>query len=145
MMMPSIFGEDLLNDWMDFSFPDIDKKLYGKRANQIMKTDVKETDTGYEVDIDLPGFKKEDVKAELHDGYLNISAKKSNDNDEKDNDGNIIRRERYSGSCSRSFYVGDDIKQEDIKASYNNGELIITLPKEAPKQVETKSNFIPIE
>ena len=95
--------------------------------------------------MEVPGFAKEDISIELHDGYLNISAKKSNDNDEKDNDGNIIRRERYSGSCSRSFYVGDNIKQEDIKASYNNGELIITLPKNAPKEIDTSSKYIPID
>lgn len=95
--------------------------------------------------MEVPGFAKEDISIELHDGYLNISAKKSNDNDEKDNDGNIIRRERYSGSCSRSFYVGDDIKQEDIKASYNNGELIITLPKNAPREIDTSSKYIPID
>ncbi|WP_143357579.1 Hsp20/alpha crystallin family protein, partial [Erysipelatoclostridium sp. An15] len=99
----------------------------------------------YQLEMEVPGFAKEDISIELHDGYLNISAKKSNDNDEKDNDGNIIRRERYSGSCSRSFYVGDDIKQEDIKASYNNGELIITLPKNAPKEIDTSSKYIPID
>ena len=103
MMMPSIFGEDLFNDWMDFSFPDIDRKLYGKRADQIMKTDVKEKDTEYEVDIDLPGFKKEDVKAELKDGYLTIRAAKGVDREEKKEDGKYIRKERYSGKKSRSY------------------------------------------
>ena len=95
MMMPSIFGRDFFDDWMDLSFPDIDKKLYGNSANQIMNTDVKETDNGYEVDIDLPGFKKEDVKAELHDGYLTISAAKNVNNDEKKEDGKYIRKERF--------------------------------------------------
>ena len=144
MMMPSIFGEDLFNDWMDFSFPDIDKKLYGKRANQIMKTDVKETDTGYEVDIDLPGFKKEDVKAELHDGYLTISAAKNVNQDEKKEDGKYIRKERFSGNMSRSFYVGEDITQEDIHAKYEDGILRLTVPKKEEKKVEQK-NYINIE
>ena len=144
MMMPSIFGEDLLNDWMDFSFPDIDKKLYGKRANQIMKTDVKETDTGYEVDIDLPGFKKEDVKAELHDGYLTISAAKNVNQDEKKEDGKYIRKERFSGNMSRSFYVGENVTQEDIHAKYEDGILRLTVPKKEEKKVEQK-NYINIE
>ena len=144
MMMPSIFGEDLLNDWMDFSLPDIDKKLYGKRANQIMKTDVKETDTGYEVDIDLPGFKKEDVKAELHDGYLTISAAKNVNQDEKKEDGKYIRKERFSGNMSRSFYVGENITQEDIHAKYEDGILRLTVPKKEEKKVEQK-NYINIE
>ena len=144
MMMPSIFGEDLFNDWMDFSFPDIDKKLYGKRANQIMKTDVKETDTGYEVDIDLPGFKKEDVKAELHDGYLTISAAKNVNQDEKKEDGKYIRKERFSGNMSRSFYVGENITQEDIHAKYEDGILRLTVPKKEEKKVEQK-NYINIE
>ena len=103
MMMPSIFGGDLFNDWMDFSFPDIDKKLYGKRAGRIMKTDVKEKENEYEVDIDLPGFKKEDVKAELKDGYLTISAAKGLDHEEEKKDGKYIRKERYSGNMSRGL------------------------------------------
>ena len=144
MMMPSIFGEDLFNDWMDFSFPDIDKKLYGKRANQIMKTDVKETDKGYEVDIDLPGFKKEDVKAELHDGYLTISAAKNVNQNEKKEDGKYIRKERFSGNMSRSFYVGENITQEDIHAKYEDGILRLTVPKKEEKKVEQK-NYINIE
>ena len=129
---------------MDFSFPDIDKKLYGKRANQIMKTDVKETDTGYEVDIDLPGFKKEDVKAELHDGYLTISAAKNVNQDEKKEDGKYIRKERFSGNMSRSFYVGENITQEDIHAKYEDGILRLTVPKKEEKKVEQK-NYINIE
>lgn len=115
------------------------------RTANLMKTDVKEIGDKYQLEMEVPGFAKEDISIELRDGYLNISAKKSNNNDEKDNDGNIIRRERYSGSCSRSFYVGDNIKQEDIKASYNNGELIITLPKKAPKEIDTSSKHISID
>ena len=108
MLMPSIFGENLFDDWMDFSFPDIDKTLYGKHAKNMMKTDVKETDQGYEVAIDLPGFKKDEIKLELNDGYLTISAEKGLDKDEKDKENRYIRRERYAGSMSRSFYVGGE-------------------------------------
>ena len=144
MMMPSIFGEDLFNDWMDFSFPDIDRKLYGKRADRIMKTDVKEKDTEYEVDIDLPGFKKEDVKAELKDGYLTICAAKGTDREEKKEDGKYIRKERYSGNMSRSFYVGKNVTQEDIHAKFEDGILKLTVPKKEAKKVEEK-NYITIE
>lgn len=144
MMMPSIFGEDLFNDWMDFSFPDIDRKLYGKRADQIMKTDVKEKDTEYEVDIDLPGFKKEDVKAELKDGYLTIRAAKGVDREEKKEDGKYIRKERYSGNMSRSFYVGKNVTQEDIHAKFEDGILKLTILKKEAKKVEEKS-YITIE
>lgn len=120
MLMPSIFGENLFNDdWMDFSFPDVDKALYGKHAKNVMKTDVKETDNSYEVDIDLPGFKKDEIEAKLENGYLTISAAKGLDKEEKEEkDGKYIRKERYSGAMSRSFYVGDELKQEDIKAKY---------------------------
>ena len=144
MMMPSIFGEDLFNDWMDFSFPDIDKKLYGKRAGRIMKTDVKEKENEYEVDIDLPGFKKEDVKAELKDGYLTISAAKGLDHEEEKKDGKYIRKERYSGNMSRTFYVGENITQEDIHAKYEDGILKLTVPKKEEKKQEEK-NYITIE
>ena len=106
MLMPSIFGENLFNDWMDFSFPqvaDVDKELYGKHAKNMMKTDVKETENGYEVAIDLPGFKKDEVKIHLDHGYLTIAAAKGLDKDEEDKKGKYIRRERYAGSMSRSF------------------------------------------
>src|SRR5699024_1560807 len=106
MLMPSIFGEDLFNDW--FSFPDFDKKYYGKNTDQVMKTDIKEKDKEYEVDIELPGYKKEDVKAELKDGYLTISAAKNVSTEDKKEDGKYIRKERFSGNVSRSFYVGED-------------------------------------
>ena len=119
MMMPSIFGGNLFNDdWMDFSFPDIDKELYGKHAKNLMKTDVKEKDGNYEVAIDLPGFKKDEITAELKDGYLTISAAKGLDKDEKDKEGKYIRRERYAGNMSRSFYVGDQVTEDDIHPKY---------------------------
>ena len=145
MMMPSIFGGNLFNDdWMDFSFPDIDKELYGKHAKNLMKTDVKEKDGNYEVAIDLPGFKKDEITAELKDGYLTISAAKGLDKDEKDKEGHYIRRERYAGSMTRSFYVGNAVTEEDIKAKYEDGILSLSIPKKDPKAVEAKK-YIAIE
>ena len=138
MLMPSIFGENLFNDdWMDFSFPDVDKMLYGKHAKNVMKTDVKETDNSYEVDIDLPGFKKDEIDVQLDNGYLSISAAKGLDKEEKDKEGKYIRKERYAGSMSRSFYVGDAITEDDIKAKYESGILRLSIPKKEAKQVET--------
>ena len=145
MLMPSIFGENLFNDdWMDFGFPEVDKALYGKHANNVMKTDVKETDTGYEVDIDFPGFKKDEINAQLDNGYLTISAAKGLDKDEKDKKGKYIRKERYAGAMSRSFYVGEGITQEDIKAKYEDGILRLSVPKKEAKAVENKK-YIAIE
>ena len=142
---PSIFGENLFNDdWMDFGFPEVDKALYGKHAGNVMKTDVKETDTGYEVDIDLPGFKKDEINAQLDNGYLTISAAKGLDKDEKDKKGKYIRKERYAGAMSRSFYVGEGITQEDIKAKYEDGILRLSVPKKEAKAVENKK-YIAIE
>ena len=143
MLMPSIFGENLFNDdWMDFSFPDVDKELYGKHAKNVMKTDVRETDTGYEVDIDLPGFKKDEINAHLENGYLTISAAKGLDKEEKDEKkGKYIRKERYAGSMSRSFYVGEDITESDVKAKYEDGILRLSVPKKEPKKVETKKSI----
>lgn len=145
MLMPNIFGENLFNDdWMDFGFPEVDKALYGKHANNVMKTDVKETDTGYEVDIDLPGFKKGEINAQLDNGYLTISAAKGLDKDEKDKKGKYIRKERYAGAMSRSFYVGEGVTQEDIKAKYEDGILRLSVPKKEAKAVENKK-YIAIE
>ena len=145
MLMPSIFGENLFNDdWMNFGFPEVDKALYGKHAGNVMKTDVKETDTGYEVDIDLPGFKKDEINAKLEDGYLTISAAKGLDKDEKDKKGKYIRKERYAGSMSRSFYVGEGVTEEDIKAKYEDGILRLVVPKKDAKAVENKK-YIAIE
>ena len=145
MLMPSIFGENLFNDdWMDFGFPEVDKALYGKHAGHVMKTDVKETDAGYEVDIDLPGFKKDEISAKLDDGYLTISASKGLDKDEKNKEGKYIRKERYAGAMSRSFYVGGDVTEEDIKAKYEDGILRLSIPKKEAKAVESKK-YIAIE
>ena len=144
MLMPSIFGENLFNDdWMNFGFPEVDKALYGKHAGHEMKTDVRETEAGYEVDIDLPGFKKDEINVELNNGYLSISAAKGLDKEEK-KEGKYIRKERYAGSMSRSFYVGDAIKQEDVKAKYEDGILRLSVPKKEAEQIES-SNRIAIE
>ena len=129
---------------MDASFHDVDKALYGKHAKNMMKTDVKETEKGYEVDIDLPGFKKEEVSARLENGYLTISAAKGLDKDEQDKDGKYIRRERYAGAMSRSFYVGDALTQNDIKASFQHGILTLSVPKKEVQQIENQK-CIPIE
>ncbi|MEF9920792.1 MAG: Hsp20/alpha crystallin family protein [Erysipelotrichaceae bacterium] len=109
-----------------------------------MKTDIKEKDGNYLFDMELPGYKKEDIKIDLKDGYLNVSATRNVETDEKDKEGNVIRQERYSGSCSRSFFVGEQTQQEDIKANFENGELKITLPKQSTKKEEEKK-FIPID
>lgn len=148
MMFPSVFGENLFDDWMDFPFEKDffgeKNPLYGKHAKNMMKTDVRETDGSYEVDIDLPGFKKDEISAELKDGYLTISAAKGLDKDEKDQDGHFIRRERYAGSMSRSFFVGSDITQEDVHAKYEDGILKLSVPKKEAKAV-TGNNYIAIE
>ena len=152
MMMPSIFGENLFDDMMDFSFDFPWEKeffgkrnpLYGKHAKNLMKTDVKETDNSYEVDIDLPGFKKDEISAKLENGYLTISAAKGLDKEQQDDDGTYIRKERYSGQCARAFYVGNDIKENDIQAKYEDGILRLTVPKKAPEKIENKG-YIAIE
>ena len=118
--------------------------LYGKHGKNLMKTDVRETENSYELDIDLPGFKKEDVSAKLENGYLTITAAKGLDKDEKNDKGVYIRRERYSGQCARTFYVGEAVTQEDIKAKFEDGILKVTIPKVEPKKVEDKK-YIAIE
>lgn len=138
MLMPSIFGENLFDDFMDFPFG-------GKKINTMMKTDIRDTDSSYELDIDMPGFKKEDIKAQLKDGYLTISASTSANNDEQDKDGRYIRRERYAGSCSRSFYVGEGVKEEDIRAKFENGILKLSIPKMENKPQVEEQKYIAIE
>ena len=153
MLMPSIFGEDMFDDFMrDFPFFDenagnkIEKKLYGRHAKNMMKTDIKELEGGYELEIDLPGFTKDEVTAELKDGYLTISAAKGLDKDEQEKEtGKYIRRERYAGACQRSFYVGEDVTEQDIKAEFKHGMLKLFVPKkEAKPAVETKK-YVTIE
>ena len=145
MMMPSIFRENLWNDLMDFSFPELDGKMYGKRGEHIMRTDVKEHDDKYEVDIELPGFKKEDVKAELKDGYLTITALKEVNNEQKNESGKYVRRERYTGNMSRSFYVGEKVTQEEIHAKFEDGVLKLQIPKKDPKKQVEDKHYVTIE
>ena len=114
-------------------------------AAGIMRTDIKESEAGYELDVDLPGCKKENVRAELKNGYLTINAETSQNNDQKDENGKYIRRERYYGTCSRSFYVGEEVQQEDIKARFEDGILKVTVPKKETKPVIEESRYIPIE
>lgn len=143
MLMPSIFGENLIDDFFnDFARP---VARYTNATNCMMKTDIKETESSYELDIDLPGYKKEDIKAELKDGYMTISAQSSKNKDEKDENGKYIRRERYYGNCSRSFYVGEEITQEDIKAKFEDGILKVTVPKKEEKPQVEEKQFITIE
>ncbi|MCR5507178.1 MAG: Hsp20/alpha crystallin family protein [Lachnospiraceae bacterium] len=138
MLLPSIFGENLLDNWLDFS--DVDRKLYGRNASHVMKTDVHENEQGYEVDIDLPGFKKEEIDLSLENGYLSVSAAKNLENEKKNLRGKVIRQERYSGSMQRSFYVGDEIEESDIKAKFEDGVLKLAIPKkEAAKIPEKKT------
>ena len=135
MMMPGIFGRDMFDNFFDF--PYVVKAAASD--SEVMKTDIRETADDYEITMNLPGVKKENVKAELKDGYLTIAGKTSSSSDEKDDSGRFIRRERYQGSCSRSFFVGDELEQEDIKAKFENGILKVFVPKKEPKpQVETR-------
>ncbi|MDE6914870.1 MAG: Hsp20/alpha crystallin family protein [Lachnospiraceae bacterium] len=146
MMMPSIFRGNLFDNFMeDFAFPDIDRALYGNHAKNMMKTDVKETDAGYEVDIDLPGFRKDEIKMQLNNGYLTISAAKDVNKDEQDEKGNYIRRERYAGSMSRSYYVGAHVTETDVHPRYENGILTFQIPKEEKKVIEDQNHYIAIE
>lgn len=159
MLMPRLFNDDFdlidrfyQDPWFGFDdreFKNLEKKLYGHRAKNIMNTDIKESETGYEMEIDLPGFSKDEVTVELKDGYLTVSAAKGLDKDEAKSEneakkGNYIRRERYSGACQRSFYVGEELTQEDIKAKFKHGILTLSIPKKDAKQVEEKS-YISIE
>ena len=133
-MLPSIFGESLFDDWMDFPFrgftSDVDHKLYGKHAARVMKTDLKEHDEGYELSIALPGFKKDQIDLQLQNGYLTITASKGVEEDEKNKKGKLVHQERYSGSMSRSFYIGESLTEEDVKAKFEDGVLTLDFPKE---------------
>ena len=144
MLMSGLFGEDLFDEFYGLptqrELANIDKHLYGKNARNLMKTDVHETDTDYEMDVDLPGFKKDQINVKLEDGYMTISATKDHDTEKKDQHGKIIRQERYAGSMQRSFYVGDNITETEIKAKFEDGVLKLSIPKkEAEKIPETKT------
>ena len=144
-MMPSIFGENMFDDWFDFPFErsllNGRNALYGKHGKNLMKTDIRDTGSSYELDIDLPGFKKDEIKAKVENGYLTISAEKGLDKDKKNENGSYIRRERYIGQCSRSFYIGEGIEQKDIHAKFEDGILKLSMPKQAKKELPKRSTI----
>ena len=144
MLMPSIFGESLFDDWFDDfdrQMQHMDRRLYGRNAKREMKTDVREKEDGYEIDMDLPGFKKDQVELTLENGYLTVTANKGFDKDEKDKQGRMIRQERYAGSMQRSFYVGQNMTEEDVKAHFEDGVLHLNLPKKDAKKVPEKKTI----
>ena len=148
MLMPSIFNDNVFDDFFDFPFYDdrAEKKLYGHHAANLMKTDIQEHEDGYTLEMDLPGFKKEEIQIELNNGYMTISAAKGLDEDEKDKkSGKYIRRERYTGSCQRSFYVGEDVTEEDIKAEFKHGILKLFVPKKDAKPAVEQKKYVSIE
>ena len=148
MLMPSIFNTKLFDDFFEFPFYDdkAEKKLYGHHAANLMKTDIQEHEDGYTLEMDLPGFKKEEIQIELNNGYMTISAAKGLDEDEKDKkSGKYIRRERYTGSCQRSFYVGEDVTEEDIKAEFKHGILKLFVPKKEAKPAVEQKKYVSIE
>jgi HSP20 family molecular chaperone IbpA len=147
MLMPSIFRDNLFDDWMDdFSwmrdFGNVDRKLYGKHAGREMLTDVRDHEDHYEVEIDLPGFKKDQIQVELHDGTLTITAQKGLEQNEKNSEGKYVRQERYSGMMSRSFYVGENMTEEDIKAKFEDGVLKLNIPKKEEKKLPEKKTIM---
>ena len=151
MLVPSIFGENLFDDWMD-DFPvfngfdnNVNRKLYGKHANRVMLTDVHEKEDHYEVDIDLPGFKKDEITLQLKEGYLTVTAAKGLDEEEKDKKGTPVRIERYGGTMQRSFYVGEDITKDEIHAKYEDGVLRLTVPKKEETKKLPENETIMIE
>ena len=154
MLMPSVFGENLFDDFFnefpfyydDKALKDTEKKLYGRKANHVMKTDIRELSNGYELMVDLPGFTKDEIKASLENGYLTITASKGVDKDEQEKETHkYIRRERYAGACQRSFYVGDAVKQEDIKGEFKHGILTLNVPKKEAKPAVETNKYIAIE
>jgi len=147
MLMPSIFGDSFLDDFFGIEdrYPVNAKRIGNGSTSGLMQTDVEEHKDAYRVTMNLPGFKKEDVKAELKDGYLTITASTNTSNDEKNSEGRYIRRERYSGTCSRSFYVGENVTQEEIKAKFEDGTLKLTIPKKEAKPAVEESRYIAIE
>ena len=144
-MLPSIFGESLFDDWMGFPFrsleSDVDRRLYGKNVQRLMKTDLKENDSGYELSVDLPGFKKDQIQLQLNHGYLTVSAAKGVEEESKDNKGRVVHQERYTGSMSRSYYVGENLEEEDIKARFENGVLTLEFPKEEQKKLPERKTI----
>ena len=153
MLAPSIFEENFIDDLFGFPYMkefddmehNMERKLYGRKASRMMKTDIREKDDNYEVSIDLPGFKKEEITVELDKGYITISAAKGLDKDENDKKGKLIRQERYAGSMARSFYIGENVEKEDIEATYRHGVLTLTVPKKAMDKKLPEKNLIAIE
>ena len=147
MLTPKIFTDNVFDDWFDpfgmmKEMNRVDRKLYGKHTNREMLMDVKDHEDHYEVEIDLPGFRKEDINIELNDGYMTVSASKGLDEDEKDHKGKIIRQERYSGMMSRSFYVGEDITNEEVHAKFENGVLKLDIPKKEDEKIAHKNTIM---
>ena len=148
MLMPELFTRNVFDDWFDDfelekEMRDLNRKIYGRRASREMLTDVREHEDHYDLEIDLPGFKKEDLTVELNNGYLTVTANKGHDQEEKNKEGKIIRQERFSGTLSRSYYVGEEITNEEIKAKYEGGVLTVSLPKkDQTKQIENKSQIL---
>ena len=146
--LPTLFGENLIDVFDDFDrdffrgFRNPERVLYGKNAPHMMKTDVRETDTSYEVDMDLPGYKKDEIHLELNNGNLTVSAQKSMEKKEENKEGKLLRQERYAGSMSRSFYVGSHITEEDVKARFEDGVLRLSIPKKDAKKVEEKKTIM---
>ena len=149
MLLPTIFGNDFFDDMMSFptfeDFGDVDRKLYGRHADRVMKTDVTEHDDRYKIDIDLPGFKKDELELSLQNGYLIVTAAKGLDKDEKSAEGKLIRQERYAGAMQRSYFVGKDLTEEEIKAKFENGVLNLCIPKKEPKKEIPQKKCIAIE
>ncbi|MBE5826666.1 MAG: Hsp20/alpha crystallin family protein [Butyrivibrio sp.] len=153
MLAPSIFEENFIDDLFGFPYMkefdnmehDMERKLYGRKAARMMKTDIREKDDNYEISVDLPGFKKEDITVELDNGYITISASKNMDKDENNKKGKLLRQERYAGSMSRSFYVGENVEKADIDANYRHGVLNLTIPKKAMEKKIPEKNLIAIE
>lgn len=147
MLAPSIFGRNFVDDFLGNSFDDMFQEMFRTPQNEtmgLMSTDVQDMGDYYQLEMELPGYQKEDLKADLKDGYLTISAEHKEENDEKDEKGKFVRQERYTGYCQRSFYVGENITQNDIKAGFENGVLKMEIPKKEAKAVEEKK-YIAIE
>ncbi len=146
LYLPSIFGDNLVDDFFDdFNFFRPARPAVRTERTKLMRTDIRETDTGYELDVELPGYKKEDLNLELTNGYLNISAEKNNSKEEKDKNGRVVRQERYTGSMKRSFYVGEEITEEDIKAKFEDGILKLQVPKKEIEEKVPEKKMIAIE
>ena len=145
-MLPSIFAESLFDDWMGFPFrdftSDVDHKLYGRHAAHVMKTDLKEHDEGYELSVDLPGFKKDQIDLQLQNGYLTITASKGLEEEGQDKKGKIVHQERYTGSMTRSFYIGENVREEDVKAKFEDGGLKLDFPKEKPMNLPERRTIM---